>query len=1232
MATSDATEGTPPDSLVPHLLISKGPQRGKIIPLDSARLQEKPLVLGRLKGEAEVILQTYQNKVSRKHAQILYRAEDELFLVQDVGSSNGTLLNGDFIAIATPLFPGDTITCGDVELVFVVPIEHSGLPLARLPGQTGRECIEDTLPGVARLEVVSTEVPYLRLGSIIRLTPQHLFTIGRLSENDLQLLEQDEEKAKLVSRRHAGIRWSNGSYIIVDRGAANPTWVNRSQIDSFSRLEDQDSIQVGSTLLRYRAPRLPLEEKSKAPAGGPERAPGLRFVARRNLELGPAQLILPVDRQVLIGRDEGNDLQLFDRSVSRRHAKLFYEAQRFLLVDLGSTNGTVLNRQVIGSPVFLQPGDRVQLGDFEFVFEELALTSPNGHSNGHAAEQIVKLSEPVMLKLGSGEGVLAEDEADKEAGSPQLTEAAAPPINHPLRGIPPFDELDSDTFKLLMPHFKEVSYKPGQEMVREGQNRGAFFAILEGKVQISRTLNEREKGGQRIVLGEIGPGSVYGERSIFADQPFANRLEAVTPVRALRLEEATFVRDLSRNRSVLTFFQQQVSAASATNWMKASLLMRTLSDKTRNEMAKRLRYRVWSAGETIIQSGQSAEDFFLVLGGVAKAFGMDSRKREVALATLEEGDNFGEEIVAAGETYRMTVRAETMVECYALSRADFESVLAKSGDPVGSIVPGVGGIPVSAVLNRVSPFMTMPPQLVAKIAAEMRPKFFKKGEIIVSQDEPASAFYIIGTGQVEVSFKTSEGEERPDMRLGPGKYFGEDAVLTNVPRPVTVKAIEDCELLALYRNKLEEVLKLGESYDLSQYFVKQLRLRFRPKRVAGVSISEHTTNTGEHYYLLSRTGGEQFFRLSDRSYFLWNLMNGDNSLNDLSMAFFLEFKALDLEGASNLVGQLQAGGFLEVPAVDESLVSPDKQKPHFYQRIFNWRYEFKGMDRFFDRLYNYGGQVFFWKPVLFLLFAIIILGFGAFLYFGFLDSVNAGGAFGLMTTRASLPWAWVWALIPSIVLHELAHGLACKSYGRAVIGGGFGWQSGPFFFVNTNEIWREKRGPRIVVNLAGPLCNALLAGACCLLMFLAPNNQELQASLFQIALIGYVLVYININPLLETDGYYALMDWWDTPGLRLKAFNYIRRVLFKHAQGRTVADREKRIYWSYARLCVAYIFFTLVQYLFIIKIMLSYGLSNLLNISNEGLSWGATVVILVILTWPLIASALAARRNEEELE
>jgi hypothetical protein len=81
--------------------------------------------------------------------------------------------------------------------------------------------------------------------------------------------------------------------------------------------------------------------------------------ARRRLGLPGAGDLLQA--RVLIGRSSACQLVLADDTVSRRHAELRAEDGRWLLRDLGSSNGTWVNgRRVIEAEV--RPGDLVQLG------------------------------------------------------------------------------------------------------------------------------------------------------------------------------------------------------------------------------------------------------------------------------------------------------------------------------------------------------------------------------------------------------------------------------------------------------------------------------------------------------------------------------------------------------------------------------------------------------------------------------------------------------------------------------------------------------------------------------------------------------------------------------------------------------------------------------------------------------------------------------------------------------
>lgn len=66
--------------------------------------------------------------------------------------------------------------------------------------------------------------------------------------------------------------------------------------------------------------------------------------------------------ELLVGRDHGCDLVLSEVSVSRRHARLLFRDGSWILQDLDSTNGSVVNHVRVGR-CELRPGDLVELGD-----------------------------------------------------------------------------------------------------------------------------------------------------------------------------------------------------------------------------------------------------------------------------------------------------------------------------------------------------------------------------------------------------------------------------------------------------------------------------------------------------------------------------------------------------------------------------------------------------------------------------------------------------------------------------------------------------------------------------------------------------------------------------------------------------------------------------------------------------------------------------------------------------
>jgi len=75
---------------------------------------------------------------------------------------------------------------------------------------------------------------------------------------------------------------------------------------------------------------------------------------------------LDVDVSVLIGRSPECDLQLNDNFLSSRHARIANDAGELSIEDLGSTNGTYVNQQLVKGRVHLERGDIVQVGGVLF--------------------------------------------------------------------------------------------------------------------------------------------------------------------------------------------------------------------------------------------------------------------------------------------------------------------------------------------------------------------------------------------------------------------------------------------------------------------------------------------------------------------------------------------------------------------------------------------------------------------------------------------------------------------------------------------------------------------------------------------------------------------------------------------------------------------------------------------------------------------------------------------------
>ncbi|MGE5249135.1 MAG: FHA domain-containing protein [Bacteroidota bacterium] len=80
--------------------------------------------------------------------------------------------------------------------------------------------------------------------------------------------------------------------------------------------------------------------------------------------------------QIMIGRDSTNEVAINDAEVSRRHARLTFQGGKYVIEDLGSTNGTFINGQRLSGPHVLKAGDVIALGEQIVMMYDAAILDP----------------------------------------------------------------------------------------------------------------------------------------------------------------------------------------------------------------------------------------------------------------------------------------------------------------------------------------------------------------------------------------------------------------------------------------------------------------------------------------------------------------------------------------------------------------------------------------------------------------------------------------------------------------------------------------------------------------------------------------------------------------------------------------------------------------------------------------------------------------------------------------
>jgi CRP-like cAMP-binding protein len=399
---------------------------------------------------------------------------------------------------------------------------------------------------------------------------------------------------------------------------------------------------------------------------------------------------------------------------------------------------------------------------------------------------------------------------------------------------------------------------------------------------------------------------------------------------------------------------------------------------------------------------------------------------------------------------------------------------------------------------------------------------------------------------------------------------------------------------------------------------------FRPRLAGDLERKTFPQRWGPSYVMLANPRELLHLRLDPEAAEQTELMDGTRTVKDILVERLEETGGIDLDEVLGLVDELRTNGFLDRRFVDvtsavEGRLHPESRRARTWRILRTLRLEWRGADGAVRWLHRHGLRWFLFPISVWAGVVVAVAGVGFFL------STASQHRFGL--SGGHLAYGFILLLLLNLLLtlvHEVGHAVTLVHFGRRIKSAGVMIYFGsPAAFIESSDGLMLDRWQRIAQAFAGPWAETVVAGAVSIVVGLWPG-WFLSPLLYKFAVLNYLIITMNLIPLLELDGYWIFADLVQVPDLRPASLAFVRRDLWHKLRTRTPFTSQDTALTVYGTLGVAFAIFSLFTAFFFWREVFGSFVSDMWD---GGVSTRVLLLVLgVILLGPILQGLAHAIR------